>query len=311
MPIDCIIVLKRKRVLKNTNKNYIIGKEMRNIEKNKLTMKNDIMFKAFFSKKENEKFLKSFLSAILGEEVKIKRVIHDARLEQLTREQKYGILDLEVELENGEYVNIEMQLKNNNNMEERTTFYASKKITEQMVKGRPYKDLNKVIIISILDYNLINLPEYITKTVRVADKHREYEINNKVEFYYIELKKFREENPDMKEPINQWLAFIDMEKGEWLEMAKKENKEIEEAVEEYETLTGDALVKRIAEIRLMSELEEQSALENAKNEGIEQGKREGLKQSKIETAKKLLKLKMPIEQIIEITELTKEEIEKL
>ena len=122
---------------------------MIDIEKNKLTMKNDIMFKAFFSKKENEKFLKSFLSAILGEEVKIKRVVHDARLEQLTREQKYGILDLEVELENGEYINIEMQLKNNKNMEERTTFYAAKKITEQMVKGKQYKDLNKVIIISL------------------------------------------------------------------------------------------------------------------------------------------------------------------
>ena len=292
---------------------------MINIENNKLTMKNDIMFKLFFSKKENERFLKSFLSAILGEEVKIKRVIHDARLEQLTQEQKYGVLDLEVELENGEYVNIEMQLKNNNNMEERTTFYTSKKITEQMVKGKQYKDLNKVIIISILDYNLINLPEYITKTIRVADKHREYEINNKVEFYYIELKKFREENLDMKEPINQWLAFIDMEKGERLEMAKKENKEIEEAVEEYETLTGDALVRRLAEIRLMSELEEKSALETAKNEGIEIGIEQGIekgiekgqKQNKIETAKKLLKLKMPIEQIIEVTELSKEEILKL
>ena len=277
-------------------------------------MKNDVMFKAFFSKKENEKFLKSFLSAILGEEVKIKRVVHDARLEQLTREQKYGILDLEVELENGEYINIEMQLKNNKNMEERTTFYAAKKITEQMVKGKQYKDLNKVIIISILDYNLINLPEYITRTIRVADKNREYEINNKVVFYYIELKKFREENPDMKEPINQWLSFIDMEKGDRLEMAKKENKEIEEAVEEYETLTGDELVKRLAEIRLMSELEENSALEAAKNEGLEIGREEGkeqIRKNKIETAKKLLKLKMPIEQIVEVTELTKEEILKL
>lgn len=288
---------------------------MINIKNNNPTMKNDIMFKVFFSKKENEKFLKSFLSAILGEKVKIKRVIHDARLEQLTQEQKYGVLDLEVELENGEYVNIEMQLKNNKNMEERTTFYASKKIAEQMVKGKQYKDLNKVIIISILDYNLINLPEYITKTVRVADKHREYEINNKVEFYYIELKKFREQNPDMKEPINQWLSFIDMEKGDWLEMAKKENKEIEEAVEEYETLTGDALVRRLEEIRLMSRLEEQSALETARNEGLEigikQGKKEAQKEIRIATAKKLLKLKMPIEQIVEVTELAKEEILKL
>ena len=41
----------------------------------------------------------------------------------------------------------------------------------------------------------------------------------------------------------------DMEKGDWLEMAKKENKEIKEAVEEYETLTGDALVKRLAEVQ--------------------------------------------------------------
>ena len=77
----------------------------------KLTLKDDIMFKAFFSR--NEKYLKSFLSAIMGKEIKIKKVMHDARLEQLTKEMKYGILDLEVELEGGEIVNIEMQLKDN------------------------------------------------------------------------------------------------------------------------------------------------------------------------------------------------------
>ena len=103
----------------------------------------------------------------------------------------------------------------------------------------------------------------------------------------------------MSKLINQWLAFIDMEKGDWLEMAKKENKEIKEAVEEYETLTGDALVKRLAEVRMLGEMEEQAALSAAKEE------------EKISIAKKLLKLKMPIEQIIEITELTKEEIENI
>ena len=94
----------------------------------KLTMKDDIMFKAFFSKKGNEKFLKSFLTAILGEEIKIKKIIHDARLEQLSQEEKYGILDLDIELENGEYINVEMQRKDAKNIEKRTTFYASKKI---------------------------------------------------------------------------------------------------------------------------------------------------------------------------------------
>ena len=283
-----------------TNEQVHITKEK---ETRKLVMKDDIMFKAFFSRAGNEKFLKSFLNAILGEEIKIKKVIHDARLEQMAREEKYGILDLDVELENGKIINIEMQMKNNNNMEERTTFYAGKKISEQLEIGYNYKELKKVIIISILNYNFINLPEYVTKTIRVADKHREYEINNNVEYYYIELKKFREQNPDMKEPINQWLAFIDMERGDLLEMAEKENKTIKEAKEYYEVLTGDAELKRLAEIRLMSALEEQSALDTARNEGAEQ--------NKIEIAKKLLRKGMTIEEIAEITGLSKAAIEKL
>ena len=291
-----------------TNEQVHITKEK---ETRKLVMKDDIMFKAFFSRAGNEKFLKSFLNAILGEEIKIKKVIHDARLEQMAREEKYGILDLDVELENGKIINIEMQMKNNNNMEERTTFYAGKKISEQLEIGYNYKELKKVIIISILNYNFIDLPEYVTKTIRVADKHREYEINNNVEYYYIELKKFREQNPDMKEPINQWLAFIDMERGDLLEMAEKENKTIKEANEYYEVLTGDAELKRLAEIRLMSALEEQSALDTAKSEGYNAGIEQGAEQKKIEIAKKLLEKGMKIEEIEEITGLSKETIKNL
>ena len=199
------------------------------IKEERLRMKDDIMFKAFFSKAGSEKFLKHFLSAILGKNMKIKKVIHDSRLEQLVRESKYGILDLDVELENGEIINIEMQLKNYNNIEERTTFYASKKIVEQIGPGQRYEDLKKVIVIAILDYKLTTLKDYVIETVRVARNEKEYELNNTVKYYYIELEKFRNENPDMKEPLNQWLAFIDMERGDLLEMAKKNSKIIKEA----------------------------------------------------------------------------------
>ena len=96
-----------------------------------LKMKDDVMFKAFFSKIGNEEFLKDLLSSILGQDIKIKKVIHDARLEQLAKENKYGILDLEVELESKEIINVEMQLRDYYNIEERTTFYASKKIKEK------------------------------------------------------------------------------------------------------------------------------------------------------------------------------------
>ena len=303
--------------------------------KPKLKMKNDIMFKAFFSQKENEEYLKDFLEAILGEKITIKKVAHDVRLEQLAREQKYGVLDLGIELEKGEFINVEIQLRNYGNIEERTTFYASKKISEQLGPGEDFENMKPVIIIAILDYELTDLPDYVTETVRVAVNHRYYELNNGVKYYYIELSKFREQNPDMTLPVNQWLSFIDMEKGELLEMAKKENKKVKKAFENYEVLTGDEEVKRLEEIRLMSMLEEKAALEYARKkgakeglkqgheEGLKQGHEEGLKQGheegvmqgrkkeKIETAKKLLKLKMMISQISEITGLNKQEIEKI
>ena len=244
---------------------------------NQLKLKSDIVFKAFFSKKENECFLKNFLEVILGEKLEIKKILHDVRLEQLAKEQKYGILDLGVELANGKFVNVEIQLRNFNNIEERTTFYASKKITEQLGNGTNYEDLKPVIIIAILDYSFIDLPDYFTETIRVSANHRNYELNNTVKYYYIELNKFRNQNPDMSLPLNQWLAFLDMERGDLLDMAKKKNKLIKKAVENYEVLTGDAEVKRLAEIKLMSDLEEHSALTSARDKGKARGLKEGLK----------------------------------
>ena len=229
--------------------------------------------------------------------------MHDVRLEQLAKEQKFGILDLGVELESGEFINVEIQIKNYKNIEKRTTFYACKKLIEQLEPGEYYRQLKPTIIIAILDYSFIKLPEYITETVRVAKEHRDYEINNDVKYYYIELEKFRNQNPDMTKRINQWISFVDMERSDLLEMACKENDKVKRAVENYEVLTGDEEVKRLAEIRLMSKLEEKSALDCAKEEGLEQGKRE--------IAQKLKKQKMPIKQISEITGLSEEEIEEL
>ena len=135
----------------------------------------------------------------------------------------------------------------------------------------------------------------------------------------------------MKNELNQWLAFLDMERGDLLEMAMEENEKIKEAVKNYNELTGNEEVKRLAEVRLMAQLEENAALASARakgeekglkegvekglkegvEKGLKEGKEQGKKQANIETAKKLLKLKMPIKQIKEITGLNEEEIRKI
>ena len=97
-------------------------------------------------------------------------------------------------------------------------------------------------------------------------------------------------------------------------MACEKNEKVRRAVENYEVLTGDEEVKRLAEIRLMAKLEEKSALDCAREEGEERGKEIGRKENEQklkEIAKKLKEQKMPIKQIAEITGLSEKEVEKL
>ena len=98
-------------------------------------------------------------------------------------------------------------------------------------------------------------------------------------------------------------------------MACEKNEKVRRAVENYEVLTGDEEVKRLAEIRLMAKLEEKSALDCAREEGEERGKeigrKEGEEQNRREIAQKMKQQKMPIKQIADITGLSEKEIEKI
>lgn len=103
--------------------------------------------------------------------------------------------------------------------------------------------------------------------------------------------------------LEQWMQFLSQTNQREVELAMKENKEIKKANEEYEYLTGDEAERRLAFLRDKAIRDENNMIASAKEEGM--------KQEKIEIAKKLLSENMSIEQIIRITNLTKDEIEKL
>ena len=68
---------------------------------------------------------------------------------------------------------------------------------------------------------------------------------------------------------------------------------------------------RLAEIRLMSHLEEQAALATARENGIEQGKKQAKKEITKEIAKKMKQQKIDTDTIIQTTGLAAEEIDGL
>ena len=240
---------------------------------------------------------------LLKIEIKQIQIKEEVNLEKLSEQEKGGRLDLQAILNDGVIVNIEMQLKNQGNIEERTTYYSGKVISRETDRGTKYQNIKKVIMINILNYEMLGFEEYVSETAIVLEKHREYEVLKGIKWYFIELPKFRKSNPDMEEKLNQWLAFIDDYDKEMIKMAEKKNETIEKAKIEMNYLTGDAEVRRLAELREKWEMDYNSGMAYAKEEGI--------KQEKIKIAKEMIKKGMTNQEIHEITKIDEKEIEEL
>ena len=102
-------------------------------------------------------------------------------------------------------------------------------------------------------------------------------------------------------------------------MAVKENKNVKKADKVLERISKDpkereryeAILKAEFNQKISSQKFEERGEARGKIIGREEGKKEGEKQKQIEIAKKMLNKNKPIEEIIEFTGLTKEEIERL
>ena len=278
---------------------------------------NDYIFKKIFGSNKNALLLKDLLQSILTD-IKISKVVidKDVSLERQQITNKLGILDVVATLDDNTKVNIEMQVKGHENTIDRSVFYETGLFHESLNSGEDYLEIPKVISIWITDYDVFDEGPFHER----ARLKRDYEniiLTDKVEIHYIQLPKFRKKykrvSNKLRDKLEDWLTFIENEDMEAIRMI--DNKYIQQAEDEFEYLTGDAAERRLAQLREKAIRDEAANLKCARRkgieEGIQQGIEKGIEKQKIETAKKMLAEKIDIELIMKITELTKEEIEKL
>lgn len=140
----------------------------------------------------------------------------------------------------------------------------------------------------------------------------------------IELSKATEEYKNNKEDgMLQWMMFLDNPEDVEVKKIMENNKEIKEAKNELDKISQDEIMRRILLkeklMRMdMKQMEKEAVEEGMKKgmekgmeKGIEKGKIEGEKKEKIETAKRMLEKNIPIETIIEVTQLTEKEINEI
>ena len=278
-----------------------------------LPLTDDYIFKRVFAYKGNESVLKDFLEALLKIEIKgIK--ITNPEIIPYEKGEKRGLLDIKAEINDGTMLDVEMQMKNERNTDERATEYMGKMISEQLQVGEDYQNLKKSIVIFITNYNFLKRNSYHSVGRMKFDKtiedeyvnlgyDKEDEVASKyIEVHYIELPKFKKKELSKFTKLDQWMCIFTQNK-EGIMLAEKENKEIKRAINTLDFLSKDPKERERHNSIVMAEYNRLVSEHNF----FEDGKKEG----KLEIAKKMLKEKVPIEMIEKFTELSKEEIEKI
>ena len=295
----------------------------------RLPLTDDYIFKRVFAFEGNESVLKDFLEAILKKDIK-KVTIKNPEIIPYEKDAKRGLLDIKAETDDGTILDVEMQMQDRKDTQERGIQYLGNMITSQLQVGDDYTKLKKSIVIFITNYNFLERNSYHSVGKMKFDETLEEEYVNMgyeqeeqiaseyIEFHYIELPKYKKKEPSKFTKLDQWMCVFTNRKGEIM-LAEKENKQIKRAMNTLDFISEDPKERERHNSIIMAEYNRltsehnffEAGVKEGIEKGIEKGKEEGKKEEKKETAKAMLKKNIPIETIVEITELTKEEIEKL
>ena len=286
---------------------------MRKIPDKLLELKNDLVFQELFGNPKNSQITSHLLSLILKREVYNIDLDANKRMIRNNPNLKVGRLDIRVKFNDGEDCNIELQVEPYKYMESRMLEYWAMMYGRKIHRGKEYDELKPSISILITDYKLDKIKDierYHTIWNLREEENQEMKLTNHIEMHILEIPKIKDTELE-KDELARWLKFIENPESKEVKMFMCENKYWKQAMEELAYLSGDEHFQREVEARAGFLMDQAVREEEAFKDGKAEGEAKGKKQNQLEIAKKMKAKNMPINEIIELTNLTKEEIEKL
>ena len=261
--------------------------------------KNTIAFKKIFGNEQHKNILISFLNSIL--DFKDEKTIVDVELAnpyQVPRipELKETILDIKATNQNKETFIVEMQKKDMGDFNKRSLYYTSKAYVSQLPKGNNYTKLKKVYFIGILNFNIFENKDFISRHLIINQETNTQDLKD-FEFTFIELPKFTKELKELNSILDKWIYFLKNVSD--LSIIPKEYENIEEFKDAFEIVTQTAWNSKELEVYeyiALKEFDEINALKTAEKKGLEKGIQKGIQEGiqegerkkQIEIAKNLL-----------------------
>ena len=289
----------------------------------KLKPSNAYVFKKIFGSIGSEDITREFIKCATGMNFECINLDTTPILEKDLIDKKTGILDVKVVADKLNNINIEMQVVKSEHIAERILFYWSKMYNKTIRQGLGYERAQKAICILIADFkvsNLTQIDKFYTRWKIMEENYTKQNFTDKLYIVIIELEKLKGIN-DIKEIDNEellnWCKFI--KNPEEMEGEEMKNEYIKKAKEKLDEINQSEEERRLVEIRERTIRDEMAIRDSGYIDGMKEGekkgkiegKNEGIAEEKLQIAKIMLKKKMLLEDIIEITRLSKSEIESL
>ena len=272
-----------------------------------LNPKNDYVFKRIFGHQGNEAITKSFISAVLNQNITDVVLESDSTLPKDMLDDKVGILDIKVKIDNHINCDFEMQVVDKKNIEKRILFYCSKMYAQSITAGKDYLKLEKSIAILISNYELDSLKDikkYVSKWNLREEDYKNVILTDDIEIVIIELPKFKKYMNNTA--LADWVKFIINPK-----VIDMSNEEVKKAKEVLDELSQDEHARRLAELREKYIMDQKATEAAGYDKGYDKGFESGTKKRTLELAKNLKSKGIDINIISETTGLSIDEINKL
>jgi len=285
---------------------------MRKIEERYISLLTDFGFKRIFGTDPNKELLINFLNSLFdGEEViKDVKYLNSENVGDVYTERK-AIFDVYCENENGEKFIVEMQNAYQTYFKDRSLFYSTFPIREQAPKGSDWNFcLKKVYVVALLNYKMSDEAfdsSDTIHTIALMDTKTNKVFNTKLMFKYVEVGRFDKTDEELMSLSDKWMYVLK-------NLSRLDNRPAALREKIFSKLFAAASVARFTPTELREYEDSLKAYRDIKNSldtAKEEGREEGREQRNIEIAKKMLAAGMHIDIIINMTDLSKDEIEKL
>jgi len=271
---------------------------------------NDYLFYKIMGEKGDEVQLLGFINAVLGktgdDRFTSVDIIENKSFTPKVIGDKSSTLDVRAVVQGKTKVNIEVQIRNENNMDRRSLFYWSKEYAESLEAGQDYRELPDVIAINIVDFDFPPTRNFHTRFHLREEHDHDLVLTEALEIHFINMVQYRRQarKGEMNDPLSRWMTWLNEKSPpELIAEVVKMDAAIETANERMVYVTGDKEAIRAYERRLMALSDYNSAINYAHEKGMAK--------STLEIARKMKNAGRPLSEIQEFTGLPVETIEQM